>query len=303
MQYLWHSLFDYTLPLYWIAKLNGGVNRSNRIFLIDENTSKKGYQFISAFTIHEVPNIKVNEVQYNNTCWKDIVLGFPKSEYNVTPEKWDSSNLQLPYEYPLDAFLGFREHMISHYCGPELMQNNCEPDPVNPRVMVVFRNATMRDIVNKQELLDGLKDWCPHCRIDSFIYDNHSYCEQMKYFCNGSILISMHGSQLSHMVWMKVGDPKKATSVIEILPYMYTCRDWYQQIANGAQIKYFDWVNTHRENTWSGRPASPNYERCLRGEMPCLGDCHDFLRDQPTIVNLTEFEKVFRNSLDHVSNQ
>jgi hypothetical protein len=63
----------------------------------------------------------------------------------------------------------------------------------------------------------------------------------------------MHGSQLSHMVWMKVDDPEKPTAVIEVLPYMYICRNWYQQMAEGAQIGYFMWLNTHRNNTRSGR--------------------------------------------------
>jgi hypothetical protein len=211
------------------------------------------------------------------------------------------SSLALPYEYPLEAFLGFREHMISHYCGSEVLNQACEPDPKNPRVMVVFRNTTMRDIVNKQELVDSLQLWCPYCRVDSFTYQNQSYCEQMRYFCNGSILISLHGSQLSHMIWMKIGDHEKPTSVIEILPYLYPCRDWYEQIANGAQIQYFKWVNTHRENTASGGNATELYDQCLKGEMPCLGLCHDMLRDQLTIVNVTEFEEVFRHSLRYVS--
>jgi hypothetical protein len=300
MQYLWHSLFDFTIPLFWTAKLNGGVNKSSRIFSIDENTSKKGYQFISAFTNHEVVSIRVQEEQNNNTCWKDVVLGFPKSEYNVNPDK-PSSMMELPYEYPLEAYTGFREHMISHYCGSEVLEYECEPDPSHPRVVVAFRNRTMRDIDNKQELLDALSDWCPHCRVSGFIYGDESYCEQMRFFCNASVIISMHGSQLSHMVWMKIANPEKRTAAIEILPYMYTCRNWYEQIANGATIRYFTWLNTHKENTRSGRANAGLYERCLAGDYPCLGECHDFLRDQPTIVNLTEFASVFLDALRYVS--
>jgi hypothetical protein len=300
MQYLWHSLFDYTLPLYWTQKLTGGLNKSSRVFCIDENTSKKGYQFISAFTGQEVAAVRVDEEENNNTCWKDVVLGFPKSELVVTPYKWNST-LELPYEYPIEAYQGFRDHLISHFCDPDVLVNECEPTPNTPRVVVVFRNATGRDIENKQELLDSLRAWCPFCRVDPFIYTNQSYGEQMRAFCNASVLVSMHGSQLSHMVWMKVGDASKPTSVIEILPYMYTCRDWYKQIADGAQIKYFSWVNTHRNNTRCGRPFCRKYEQCLAGEWPCLGDCHDLLRDQPTIVNLTEFEHVFRAALKSVN--
>jgi hypothetical protein len=245
-------------------------------------------------------NIRVREGEYNNTCWRDVVLGFPKSEYNVTPGKW-SGMLLLPCEYPLEAYSGFREHMITEFCGRGIVERHCEPDSTRPRVIVVFRNATMRDIDHKQELGDAIRGWCPHCSVDTFIYANHSYCAQMRHFCNASIVISMHGSQLSHMVWMKVNSSEKKTAVIEILPYMYTCRNWYEQIAKGAEIKYFKWVNTHLENTRSGRPGSPLYQKCIDGDLPCLGDCHDFLRDQPTVANLTEFEDVFIAALSHVS--
>jgi hypothetical protein len=32
MQYLWHSLFDYTVPLFWTMKLNGGVKQKQQNF-------------------------------------------------------------------------------------------------------------------------------------------------------------------------------------------------------------------------------------------------------------------------------
>jgi hypothetical protein len=299
MQYLWHALFDYTLPLFWTAKLNGGVNRSAQIFLVDENTSKKGYQFISAFTSREVRNIRVNETENNNTCWRDVVLGFPKSQFNITSDKRTTA-LDMAYEYPLEAFDGFRDHMISFFCGADVFRRQCNPDPSRPRVVVFFRNNRQRDIDNKEELIAAITRWCIGCRVDTFVFENQSYATQMLAICNASILISMHGSQLSHMVWMKVNDTEKRTAVIEILPYLYTCRDWYQQIADSAGIKYFKWINTHRNNTRSGLDNLAFYEKCLRGEKPCLGECHDHLRDQPTIVNLTEFETVFGASLNHV---
>ena len=300
MQYLWHCLFDYTLPLFWTEKLNGGVNKSARIYVIDENTSQKGFQFISAFTDHVVKKLRVDEKENNNTCWENAILGFPKSEYNVTPSKWKTA-LDLPYEYPLEAFLGFREHMIKEYCGFVDMKSRCEPDPKHPRVLLFMRNSPSRDIVNPEELLDAVEKWCPHCRVDSFAHGNESFCEQMLEVCNASILMGMHGSQMSNMVWMKIGDKKKRTSVIEVLPYGYTCRDWYKQIATGAGIKYFEWLNRNRENTRSGRTPSSLYQRCLNGEYECLGKCHDLLRDQPTIVDVFDFEKVFRNALAYVS--
>ncbi|OHT07640.1 hypothetical protein TRFO_24137 [Tritrichomonas foetus] len=306
MEYLWHALFDYTLPLYWTTKLNGGSNRTgDRIFTIDENTSKKGYQFLDPFTNHYIENIKLNMSFYNNTCFDHAIIGFPKSEYNVTYERWKESSLLLPYEYPIEAYQGFREKMISHYINPSYCESFCEPNVKEPRVVIAFRNSTMRDIVNQEELTKSLQKICPHCIIDPYIYGGESFGEQMARYCNASILLSIHGSQLSHMIWMKIADPKKPTAVIEIKPYKYDCRDWYKQIADGAGIKYYEWMNPYRKNTKTGRVLSrgfdPNkYESCVKGELSCL-DCHDYLRDQPTVVDMQSFLPIFKQALKYVS--
>lgn len=319
MEYLWHALFDYTLPLFWTTKLNGGSNSSSdRIFTIDENTSKKGYQFLGPFTNHTIENIKINLTKFNNTCFNDAIIGFPKSEYDINYDKWNNSPLLLPYEYPLEAFKGFREKMISYYSIPEniknstdfsidnFMKNKCEPDPKHPRIVIAFRNSTMRDIVNQEELTNGAKKICPKCIVDPYVYGGESFGEQMLRYCNASILLSIHGSQLSHMVWMKIDDKKKPTAVIEIKPYKYICRDWYKQIADGAEIKYFQWTNPFIKNTKTGREKTngfnmDRYNRCVQGKLSCL-ECHDYLRDQPTIVDMKSFSSVLKKAIKYVTN-
>lgn len=318
MEYLWHALFDYTLPLFWTTKLNGGSNSTNdRIFTIDENTSKKGYQFLGPFTNHTIENIKINLTKYNNTCFDDAIIGFPKSEYDINYEKWNDSPLLLPYEYPLEAFKGFREKMISYYSVPEkvkksanfsiddFMKDRCEPDPNHPRIVIAYRNSTMRDIVNQDEFTNNVKKICPNCIVDPYVYGGESFGEQMIRYCNASILLSIHGSQLSHMVWMKIDDKNKPTAVIEIKPYKYTCRDWYKQIADGAGIKYYQWTNPFLYNTKTGREKSNGfsmnkYNKCIKGELSCL-DCHDYLRDQPTVVDFKSFASTLKKALKYVT--
>ena len=308
MEYLWHALFDYTLPLYWTTKLNGGSNRTeDLIFTIDENTSKKGYQFLDPFTNHSIENIKVNWEKYNNICFDNAIIGFPKSEFNISHEKWKENSFLLPYEYPIQAFLGFREKMISYYKSKDYFEKYCEPNGKNPRVVIAYRNASMRDIINKKEVVDAVKDACPYCIVDSYIYGGESFGEQLARYCNASILFGMHGSQLSHMVWMKINDPKKPTAIIEIKPYKYTCRDWYKQIADGAGIKYYQWINTNPNNTRTGREKSKAFDRnkyikCINGEYSCY-ECHDYLRDQPTIVDIKSFIPVFLQALKHVTSR
>lgn len=301
MQHLWHALYDYTLPLYWTERLNGGVNRSDRIFTIDENTSKKGYQFLDAFTSNEIVNVRINGGR--KTCWDNAIIGFPKSEFHINQSRW-TTMLDNPYEFPREAFIGFREHMISFYSGKEVMEKQCTPNKTNPRVVIAFRTSPKRHIVNKVEIVKAMSEWCPNCIIDQTYFANETFSQQLSYVCNASILISIHGSGLSHMAWMKACDNVSNTAVIEILPYKYTCRDWYEQIANGAGIKYYKWLNTIRNNTVCGRDDENlrYYEDCINGKIECLSDqCHDVLRDQLTTVDLDDFKKTFIDAVNFVS--
>ena len=184
------------------------------------------------------------------------------------------------------------------------MDEKCEPDPKHPRIVIAFRNSTMRDIVNQDELTEFIRSICPNCIVDPYVYGGESFGEQMLRYCNASILLSIHGSQLSHMVWMKIGDVTKPTAVIEIKPYKYDCRDWYEQIANGAGIKYYQWINPNRSNTRTGRSERPGfsrsqYETCASGKSSCLA-CHDYLRDQMTTVDLKLFEPFIKEAINYV---
>lgn len=302
MQHFWHTMFDYTVPLYWTANLNGGVNRSDRIFTIDENTSKKGYMFLEAFSNYPAVNIRTNE-SGNMTCWNDAIVGFPKTEFEIQEEKWPDA-LNLPYEFPREAFAGFRDHMISYYAGEDVFKDQCNPDKKHPRIVVQARKSPKRHIVNNEELISAMKRWCPKCNIDVTYSENQTFAEQLTFVCNASMIVSIHGSGLSHMVWMKTDDPKIHSALIEILPYGYDCRDWYKQIANGCGVKYYSWMNNKLANTKSGRKPNKNYKKCLKKEIKCLTDkCHDLLRDQLTTVDLNDFRPTFMKAINYVMNK
>jgi hypothetical protein len=96
------------------------------------------------------------------------------------------------------------------------------------------------------------------------------------------------------MVWMR----NTKSAIIEIFPYKYDCRDWYQQIANSYGIDYFSWINTNKSNTFKGRNDRGNYKTCINKNNTCpTEECHENLRDQPTIVDLKSFKVVFDKAM------
>ncbi|EAX85548.1 hypothetical protein TVAG_527360 [Trichomonas vaginalis G3] len=293
MQHIWHSLFDFTLPIWWSKQMFWGHNDEDRVMVIDENkNTEKGYQFIDILTHKNVINIKLDEKYHNKTCFSSIILGVPKTELEVTPSKWPNG-YQLPYEFADIAFHQFREHSISTYN----VNNSLCGKTTKPRVIFINRDTNKRYIINSQDLINKMKEWAPDVDIDYVVYTNQTIGEQIAQFCNASLIISIHGSALSHMLWMR----RNRSAIIEIFPYNYDCRDWYEQVAKGMGIKYFFWINKIPENSFQGRLDMKNYDKCKEEENSCLKDkCHEMLRDQPTIVDFKSFKPVFDNALQYI---
>ena len=291
MQHLWHTLFDYTVPIWWSMNEFGGHKEDDRVFLIDDNTNKqKGFLLKDIFTNTDVINIRLNESYQNKTCFDHLILGLPKTELVVTPSKW-TNGLFLPYEYKGIAFKGFREQGIKKYVEHKEYCNETS----KPRILIINRATSKRFIVNGEELYESIKTWCPHCDVSYELMENMSIGQQIESVCNASILISIHGSALSHMVWMR----NEHNAIIEIFPYKYDCRDWYQQVAESYGLKYFSWINTNKSNTFQGRKGL--YKHCITKENACEDEsCHEYLRDQPTIVDINSFKKVFITALKSI---
>jgi hypothetical protein len=263
---------------------------------LDNNTGLNGYLFCDALSSHKVENIR-NMSRERLSCWRNAVIGVPKAERDVNPEKWPNG-YDMPYEYPHDAVIGFRERVLQFYTNHTVEQ--CTPDPDHPRIVVTFRLSPKRHIVNKAELLKALAEWCPECTIASTYARNESIPAQLSFVCNASLLIGVHGGGLSHMLFQKPSTPESPTAAIEILPFGYTCRNWYRFAAMTAKVRYFHWINPFINNTVPHRGTIDS--ACFSGSAECLSDeCHDLLRDQLTTIDLADFKRVFTKAVQYVS--
>jgi hypothetical protein len=173
---------------------------------------------------------------------------------------------------------------------------------MNPRVVFAFRVSEKRHLVNKMELVNATRKWCPECLVDHFYASNETVRDQLNFVCNASILIGIHGGGLAHMLFQQPSTPDAPTAVIEILPYRYSCRNWYRFAAITAHVRYFRWINPYLNNSlpFRGSKMSP----CFTGNEPCMSDqCHDLLRDQLTTVDLDDFRLVFMRALAYVKRE
>jgi hypothetical protein len=303
MQHFWHLLMDFTVPLWWAMKIHNSTDRNSRIFTLDDNSGQKGYLFCPALSDKFVENIR-NMSRDNFSCWKHAIIGVPKAERIVQPEKWPNG-YDLPYEYPHEAVEGMREHFLTFYNpgeSPEEISHRCMPHPTAPRIVLAFRVSPKRHIVNKMELVDAIREWCPECIVDYFYASNESIPTQLNFVCNASIIIGIHGGGLAHMLFQKPSSMEAPTAVIEILPYKYNCRNWYRFAAITANVRYFQWMNPFINNTVPYRGLLS--DACFVRNESCLSDrCHDLLRDQLTTIDLGDFRIVFNRALQYVKRE
>jgi hypothetical protein len=269
MQHFWHLLFDFTVPLWWAMRLHNRTDRSARIFTLDNNTGQKGYLFCDAMSPFKVENIR-NMTRDKLSCWRHAIIGVPKAKRNVRPEKWPNG-YDMPYEYPHESVIRLRDHFLLFHNATQ-----CEPDPSHPRVVLTLRHSEKRHIENKLELVNKMKEWCPECEVVSHYPRNETLQTPLGFVCNASLLIGIHGSGLSHMLFQKPATREAPTAAIEILPYRYICRNWYRFAAITANVRYFHWINPFLNKT---RPARGSIRSpCFTGESECLSDqCHDLL--------------------------
>lgn len=278
MNRVFHQLFDFTIPLWHAKNLHGGHNESDNIILVDDKDDYRGCEYLSLIGKNPI-NIRVFHKNKSILLGRAVV-GVPKSEFIISPDKWKSL-LDLPYEFPPLAFKGLRDYVVNRY------DLECRYD--RPTIVYIGRNRTKRYIENEDELLHSLQRVCSdECKVKYLYLDNMSKIDQVKHICGSSVLIGMHGGGLSNMIWTNVG-----SSIVEIFPYKYNCRQWYKSITEGLGINYFSWINNDITKTRDGRGDIEKYNVCLE-KHECLSDCHDTFRDQITAVNVTELENILK---------
>lgn len=302
---LWHCTMDSLFPTYWTMTSytsnitdsdwgheenpNYGIEFDNtsEIVVFDDFGSTALY-FLRALS--DRPPVLIGRAR---KCYRNVILGLRKSSKNA--ESKDEHSLTMRYDIDPQGVRGLRRVMLE---WANTSEENCVPSKENPYILVIHRRGTeeKRRIINADELINATKEMCPKCNVSEVDLQTFDKKGQVRAVCKASALIGAHGSGLTHVAWLRPTTNNHPTTLIELFPYKYTCRDWYEQEANTSRVGYIAIHTLHlNQSRWESWHNKDKVARCHTLEGECLrGRCHDFLRDQSMIVDIQQYKSLTR---------
>ena len=300
---LWHCVMDSLYPTYWTMTTYTGhimdadwthksnpnygryIDKNNDIMVMD-NFGGTDLYFLRALS--DNPIIQWREWK-SQKCYRNAVLGIRKTDEKASDDNaLRRDGLIVKYHIDKDGVRGLRKHMLE---WAETSVENCEPSGQKPLVLVVGRkprteNDLKRKIINFDDLFNATRELCPDCDVQTIDFQKYDKKGQLRFTCNVSAIIGVHGSGLIHGAWMRPSTEAHPTAIVEIFPYKYTCRDWYYQQTQINGQEYYPIYTLHlNQSRWDKHNNPEKVERCHTLEDECLRNrCHNFLRDQSMII-------------------
>ena len=292
---LWHILFDFAIPAYnTIMEVEGTMDNDERNVFMRDYEYDVYMDFVRIFSKKPVRNIMDTE---GNMLFKRVIVGLKNFESNPSPWRREEDMTSFEYELNKTNGEGFRDFIIK-----QMNINKEEIDPKNPKILIIDREGSKRDIVNTEEIIDHITEVCNYCKVRKINFRMHSLKKQIELVSGASALIGLHGSGLSHVLWLQ-SQRQNPTALVEIKPYMYWCRDWYRVAADVADVEYISVMNKHKPET-KGNFTKAFWCYSFKSHCPTLF-CHDYIRDVDVDVEISEFEKQwkhFQEKLDKAYN-
>ena len=299
-----------------INKYGYDINRSYDIIMYD-NEGPYSLFYIKALSDHDL--ILGSRIK-KPRCYQNAYIGLRKTEFEPTLERRQREGLTYQYYIDPEGILGLRKIMLRAAdtdcdCSPSIQKpiviiiKRKQPKPSEPKledINATFRNNNetkitqenneIRKIINMDEVVNATKKLCPFCDVQEIDLQKFDKLGQIRYTCNATMLIGMHGSGLTHGVWLKPSTPENPTAVVEFVPYKFTCKDWYKQMSELFRVQYYAiHTNNINQSRWASWHDPNKVERCHTGEDECKRmRCHDFLRDQSIIVDIEQYTEIVR---------
>ncbi|EAY22815.1 hypothetical protein TVAG_075620 [Trichomonas vaginalis G3] len=262
MHMLWHQYFDFLLPLYQTMVRDGPFDNRSIVYLPTYATS---YPMQTNYL--SLGN-KVAKMELDG-CFEQLTMGMVK----ITDLSLDKDD--PPYSFCNNCSSGLRNII--------LRKMNINDTSKSPIAVILARKGNVRffnvDVVEKV-----VKKLLPKYKVKVEYFENVPIEKQMKIMSKASLFVSIHGSGLSHILWMKPG-----TCVIELKTWLHTCNDWYQKAARATGIHYMAYYP--HETLDKPSYISPYLQHCIDNRIFCGSKhCKDALRDQNITVNAERFE-------------
>ena len=264
---LWHFLYDFTIPLFHTISLFGLNNKKQDVIIPSHNQKPLG-------KFKGITNSFTNHIWFlkPDQCYKDLIVGITKVK--------DLQGKQ--YEFPSNV-----THDLLPLIYKEFRINNNESN--NSSTILFINRKKKRVIVNSKEVITAITKEFPNYIVKELYLEELQMKDQIELTSKAKVLIGAHGSGMSHIAWMN-----NNSTAIEIFPYKYTCRDWYEKASVISGVKYFAYHVPFESESFN---TTHEQLECFDAFQICGTDCEEALKNQDIKLNIKNFIKFLKKHI------
>jgi hypothetical protein len=100
------------------------------------------------------------------------------------------------------------------------------------------KSKTQSALINEENILQAVVNAFPFCEVKQVDFATMSLEKQIPLSSKVSAPIGIHGSDLTNGIWMNRSIETFPTCIGKFLPYKYTCKKWFSDLARIFQIQY-----------------------------------------------------------------
>lgn len=306
---LWHVIFDFMVPLYSFIhnvlenKLHIKPMRENSIIYVRSDGVWVFEELLKIFSSKRLIIFGSSDV---SSLLLHGTLGIEKLEDDPRLSRTYDDSIAFKYNFNRSTAKGMREDLLSIMSispdefGISAYDSEEHRTMLKPLVLLIDRGNNARNIQNIQEIQNLMIEDCNNfCFVKPVQLHAMHIRQQIQLMSAASAIVGLHGSGLANVIWMSESRKNHTTHMVEVLPYKYLCRDWYNVAANVSGVKYHMVMNkkmpTQRLKSGVPNDNQPCYKDPKR--CPTL-ECHDYLRDQKTTVELDTFNETWMQIVD-----
>ncbi|KAH0795882.1 hypothetical protein GPJ56_000249 [Histomonas meleagridis] len=274
----WQLYYDFLIPMYLTLTEEGKFQKDHRIFFPFFN-SRNVPHISSAFSNYKTSTIGIP------MCFEKLVLGMHK----VTESKQSPNDPQYVFPSNVDI-TGFKRIIFNFFDINSFPQKDS-----SHKKIILVNHESPRKITNIDEVKDALKEiYDNNCDIEIIDISAMSVKSKILKIGNADVLVGAHGSALANLLWMEQGK-----TVIEIFPYGFNCRNWYEKAAKLSKIKYISY-HPKDENELVTKDELDEYAKeCYSGKRECNSPlCIPILKEKDINVNIKSFIQEIRNQMN-----
>ena len=236
---LWDNLFRTLYAgagvFYSMARFRFYFPDHVQLVLVDDKPTPKGFVSLLQASIDPGPKVMWWDA-LKDGVYKGAVIGISRDVFveEITLEKhfdWRFSSRNF-------AFHSFSERIRKNF------RKNCKKqvrDSKSPKVLLILRTGSKRNILNQQELIYALSKLA--IQLETSVFSQISLNQQFCLIESSDIVISLHGAALSHVMFMK-----SKSFLIEIFPFSFR-KTIFNNLAHIMGVNYLYWQNNRWSNT------------------------------------------------------